>query len=264
MHIRLAEFRKQFAMGGERIFEFEFHFVAREGTVPAIGVVNANADDEVIEVRDDSGQLFAIGQSDGGEDRFRPRIKHMRFQFNGRVFVGDAGEIAGGRVTILTAPGAFKEGFSFIRVAGEKFVRRVIGGNLRGFQRGLGASVEEGSDVGNLVGGQGKRRHAFVHTTVADHFADEFAFLVVGDERGAHQIGAAGAGGVGTMAEAAGLQKLLAAAVNGRELFGGRTGRATFLCGGVSNGEGKSEQGDDDGREKFSHRKIKYGSKSVA
>ena len=75
----------------ERIFKVEFDPAARERTIPTILVTNADADGEIVDVGDDSGQLLAGGQSDGGQDRLVVGIEHMRLKLNGIVFVRDAG-----------------------------------------------------------------------------------------------------------------------------------------------------------------------------
>src|SRR5690242_388283 len=99
-------------MRGERILDIDFHAVARKGAIPAGGI--AQADHEIVGMHQLSFDLLARRKRyDGGRARAIfavSGIKHARFKLNGRVFAGDASEIAGGRMTILAAAGAVEEG----------------------------------------------------------------------------------------------------------------------------------------------------------
>jgi len=88
------------------------------------------------------------------------------FEFDGGIFLGDAGEIAVGRMAILAATGTFEEGFAFFETAGEKFFDGVSRGYAGGLQRFFGARVEVCGDVRDLVFRGGQWGHAFVRAAV--------------------------------------------------------------------------------------------------
>jgi hypothetical protein len=71
--------------------------------------------------------------------------------------------------------------------------------------------VQEGHDVLDGVVGQWQGRHAVVRTAAADHGSDQVAGRILGNQWRAHQVGRPPAGGILTMAEAAGLYELFLA-----------------------------------------------------
>ena len=195
-------------MRGSRIVQLDLDGIASECAIPAGFVADADRYYEIVDMRNDAGDFFTVGQSDGGGRRLEIWIEHVRFEFDGGIFFGDASKIAVGRVAILAAAGTFEEGFAFFEAAGEEFFDGVSRGYAGGLQRFFGARVEVCGDVCDLIFGSGQWGHAFVRAAVFDDFADEVAIDVVGENCGADEVGAAGAGGVGTMAEAAGLREL--------------------------------------------------------
>src|ERR1043166_2478258 len=130
-------------MSSERVFQFDFDLFGRKGTEPAVFIADTNRNREVVNVRDDTGELLAIGESDGSKNGFVIGIKHVSFEFDGRIFLGDARKIASGRVARLAATSALEEGFTFFGAAGEEFCRRICCGNAGRLEGLFSASVEE-------------------------------------------------------------------------------------------------------------------------
>lgn len=225
MHVGVAVFFEQLQMGGEWIMHFHFgavFFGEREGVFEA-GLVS-DGDAEIVELVQDAGIGFAGGERDdggfaGAVEAFgiggaaRAGVEEGFLQKVGREAGADVGEIAGGGVAAGAAAFAVEIGFAGFGVAGDEvqdLIAATVGGELV-------AGFEKGRDVGDLGGrGGGEGGHAFVGAAVEDDGADVVAVVVVEDEGGADEIGAAlAAFGVGAVAEAAGGDEFLFAAFDG-------------------------------------------------
>ena len=97
-------------MSSGRIVEFDLDAVTREGAIPARFITDADGYYEIVDVRNDAGDFFAIRQSDGGGRRLEIGVKHVGLEFDGGIFFRDAREISFGRMAILAAAGSFEEG----------------------------------------------------------------------------------------------------------------------------------------------------------
>src|SRR5579859_6084769 len=99
-------------MRGERILQFHFDAIAREGAVPAGGITQSNH--KIVGVLERALHLFAGGQGhySSGDDLLPFWIEHARFEFDGAVLVRNAGEIAARRMTILAAARSLEKGLA--------------------------------------------------------------------------------------------------------------------------------------------------------
>src|SRR5947209_11796574 len=101
-------------MGAERVLNFDFHAVAREGTIPTGDV--AQADHEIVRTHERTFDLLARRKCYHGRGMGRcltaAGIKHVGLELDRRVFGSDRGKIAGGWKTILAAAGSAEKGLS--------------------------------------------------------------------------------------------------------------------------------------------------------
>jgi len=218
VEIGLRKFGEQLAMGGERIMELNLHSVARERTIPAGGI--AQADHEIVGVHHLSFDLLARGKRNDGCGAWTffsvAWVKHARFELDGRIFGGYASKIAGGRMTALATASSIEESFAGVSVAAEQFLDGIGSWNSGRLEPFLGTLMQKGGDIRHLlIRHVGQGRHAFVGTAAANHFANLVTLDVVSDKRRADQIRSARACGVGAVAESAGFRELLATALDG-------------------------------------------------
>jgi hypothetical protein len=108
--------------------------------------------------------------------------------------------------------------------------------------------MKERGDVGHLCRAQRKSGHAAIGTAVGDDRAEKIAILIVTNERGTNQIGAAAAGGILSVTRPASRHERLAAALDRFRLSrvlvaGARTARRRALWSGIL-----SSKYDDDGK----------------
>src|SRR5262252_3287394 len=125
-------------------------------------------------------------------------------------------------MTVLAAARTVEELLARVGVAGKKLLDRIASRNAGGLDALFGPFVQKRGNVGDLfIGHIRQRRHAFVWTAAANHFADLVAFDIVSDKPRAHQVWSATARGIRTVAESAGFRELFTAALDGG-IFGGR------------------------------------------
>jgi hypothetical protein len=76
--------------------------------------------------------------------------------------------------------------------------------------------MQEGGEIGNLFGCVIESRHSSLRPAVKNHGPDLIAMLIVKNHGRANQVGRAPPGSLGTVAESAGGNKSLAAALDRR------------------------------------------------
>jgi hypothetical protein len=114
-------------------------------------------------------------------------IQKAGLQVGRRIFAGDPGKIAGGRVAFRTSTGSVKKCLAGRSLAGEqKFQSVVLGPAWTSAVRLLKPLMQESDDINNLRAIERNCRHAFRGPAVANHFADEIAVLIVPDKHRAH------------------------------------------------------------------------------
>ncbi len=148
----------------------------------------------------DGGAIINGAGRTAGTVTLLARHHDFLLKINRVIFSRDMGQVSRNGMAACATTRAVEIGLPRLRVAHqdvENFVGAALGG-------GANAIVQEGDDIGNLIGREGELGHAFIGATVQNYFADEVSVLVMQDRERAKQVGAAfTAFGVSAMAKGA-------------------------------------------------------------
>ena len=170
----------------QRIFYLYFHFAARKASIPSRPV--AQPHHEIVTVHHKAANLFARCQRNYRRFLFSAGLQHSCFKLDRRILSRNPGQIPGRGMAICAAARAFKKLFPGLRISRQQLFRRIIFGNARRLQRLQRTRMEECRNLRDLLVGCGNCRHPLVWTPVANHFANQFALLVVRNQCRTDQI----------------------------------------------------------------------------
>src|SRR5665213_764759 len=134
--------------------------------------------------------LLSGRQGHGGRSLLFRRIEEPGLQIRRRIFLGDSGEIAAGRVTGRAFPFSVEISLAGFDISCQKLLGRITAhracvvcaaGNFD-------ARMEKRSDIRNLGRAEiGKRRHSLIGASLPDHSIDQIALYIMAHKSGFEQ-----------------------------------------------------------------------------